>query len=340
MAKISVIVPVYNSERYLSRCIDSILNQSYNDFELILINDGSKDKSLDIIRKYENQDIRIKVIDNKNRGVSETRNIGVNIAEGEYIQFIDSDDFIEKDMLKDTLDIIETKEVDLVITGFFLDINTKKRQDTSIQTFEQNISKSSKDIAINLLKRLNGTYINSPVNKLYKREVIVNNNLLMDKKLDLGEDLVFNLDYFKHCKSVAFCNNCYYHYCMNLDENLTSKFRENKLELMKLLYDKCEQYLISSNVDAESIKDLNSIFIKWMYYCFIDLNSKGCNLKLYAKYKYIKECIDKYKYITSNSNNSNLLRILKLSLVSPILVIILSKVIYFIKNNMRRIIYR
>ena len=180
MCKISVIVPVYNAEKYLSRCIDSILNQTYKDFELILINDGSKDKSIDILRKYENIDNRIKVIDNSNNGVSKTRNIGIRLAQGEYIQFIDSDDFIDENMFEYNINTVEQENADIVMTGFYLDIESKKGIDTVLQTFEKSISIGAKDIARNLINRLNGTYINSPVNKLYKKSIIVDNNILMN----------------------------------------------------------------------------------------------------------------------------------------------------------------
>ncbi|MDV4150372.1 glycosyltransferase family 2 protein, partial [Clostridium sp. AL.422] len=275
MAKISVIVPVYNSEKCLGRCIDSILNQTYSDFELILINDGSNDKSLDIIKKYEALDRRVKVIDNKNNGVSKTRNIGITLAKGDYIQFIDSDDFIDKDMLSYEVNMLESNKADMVMTGLFLDIESKNNIDTSIQTFENNISRGEKDIAENLIKRLNGTYINSPVNKLYKKEIIIDNNIFMNEDIDLGEDLAFNLDYMKHCNSIVFSEKSFYHYCMRNEDNLTSKFREDKLDIMEILYNKCREFLIYCNSEKYLINELNSIFIKWMYYCFIDLNSKG-----------------------------------------------------------------
>ena len=341
MCKISVIVPVYNAEKYLSRCIDSILNQTYKDFELILINDGSKDKSIDILRKYENIDNRIKVIYNSNNGVSKTRNIGVRLAQGEYIQFIDSDDFIDENMFEYNINTIEQENADIVMTGFYLDIESKKGIDTVLQTFEKSISIGSKDIAKNLINRLNGTYINSPVNKLYKKSIIVDNNILMNENIDLGEDLIFNLEYMKYCQSVVFGNKCYYHYCMKAEDNLTARFRKDKLDIMKILYDKCKEFLVYSNTEKDFLKELNSIFIKWMYYCFIDLNNNECNYTFLQKYNYVKTNIIKYKNITTNSIDiSFLLKILKISLSSPILVIVLSKVIYFVKTNMRKLIYR
>ena len=111
MPKISVIVPVYNTEKYIGRCIESILNQSYKELEVIVINDGSSDGSAEIIRKYAEDDSRIIFIDNKNCGVSESRNIGIRNAKGEYIQFVDSDDFIDENMLKDTLQLLEENNV-------------------------------------------------------------------------------------------------------------------------------------------------------------------------------------------------------------------------------------
>lgn len=341
MAKVSVIVPVYNSEKYLSRCVDSILNQTYSDFELILINDGSKDRSLDIIKKYEILDSRIKVVDNENNGVSKTRNIGITLAKGEYIQFVDSDDFIDKDMLNYEVDMIEANKADLVMTGLFLDIESKNNIDTSIQTFETNISIGKKEVADNVIKRLNGTYINSPVNKLYKKEIIIENSILMNEGMDLGEDLIFNLDYMKHCKSIVFSEKSFYHYCMKNEENLTSKFRKDKLDIMEMLYNKCREFLRDSNSEGYLVNELNSIFIKWMYYCFIDINSNGCKFTFKEKYEYIKYSIKKYKCIINNSNSKSfLLRVLKISLISPLFVIILCKIIYFIKTNMRKLIYR
>ena len=202
MPKISIIVPIYNAEKVLKRCVDSILNQSYKNFELILINDGSKDKSIDIINEYKEKDERIKVIDNKNKGVSETRNIGIKTSKGEYIQFIDADDFIDPYMIEETLKEIEKNKADSVITGLYLDIESENEIKSSKQTFEYKIEEGNSNIAVAVMDRLNGTYINSPVNKIYKKSIIIDNNIYMDKTIDLGEDLLFNLDYLKIVKKL------------------------------------------------------------------------------------------------------------------------------------------
>ncbi|MBC5628050.1 glycosyltransferase family 2 protein [Clostridium sp. NSJ-6] len=339
MPKISVIVPVYNTENYIGRCIDSILNQSFSNFELILINDGSNDRSSEIIKNYE--DNRIVFIDNNNNGVSETRNIGIKAAKGEYIQFVDSDDFIDKDMLKDTLKLLEDSNADCVMTGLYLDIEQDSKISTSTQTFEYFEAENKKDIALNVLARMGGTYINSPINKLYKRNIIIENNIFMDKSIDLGEDFLFNLMYLKFCNKVIFSDKCYYHYWMKIENNLTFKFRENKLDLMYLMYKKSEEYFKLSRLSKDEYRDLNNLFIKWMYSCFIDLHNSGCNLTYKEKIKYLKEAIVKYDNIIKGTNNLGLVqRILKLTLKYPSIVLLISKIMYTIKVKYRNLIYR
>ena len=115
---VSIIVPIYNSEKYIERCIKSILNQTYKNFELILINDGSTDKSIDILNKYKKIDKRISIIDKKNEGVAKTRNLGIQKAKGKYVMFIDNDDFINKNYVETYYKIIKEKKLDIVIGGY------------------------------------------------------------------------------------------------------------------------------------------------------------------------------------------------------------------------------
>ena len=123
MVSITVIVPIYNVEKYLKRCIESILNQTFKDFELLLLNDGSTDSSGKICDIYASKDNRIVVRHKKNQGVSTTRNLGIDIAKGEYITFIDSDDWIEKDYLEKMYSKIKEMNVPLLITGYIEERN-------------------------------------------------------------------------------------------------------------------------------------------------------------------------------------------------------------------------
>ena len=124
MNKVSIIVPIYNAEKTVKRCIDSILNQSYKNFELLLINDGSKDQSLKVIKEYK--DKRIVVIDKKNEGVARTRNLGIEKATGDYIMFIDNDDYIDNDYVDTYVNEIINSKSDLVIGGYRR-VNNKKK---------------------------------------------------------------------------------------------------------------------------------------------------------------------------------------------------------------------
>lgn len=340
MTKISIIIPVYNAEKEISRCIDSILKQTFKDFEVILVNDGSTDNSLCILQKYKEKDNRIKIINKQNEGVSQARNSGVAVAKGEYIQFVDADDYIDPKMLQEQLNKLESNNADIIISGIYLDIEKDEKVNTSIQTFEETICKGGEKIAKAVLDRLNGTYINSPVNKLYKKSIIIDNNITMDKDIDLGEDLIFNLQYLSFCKVAIFSNACYYHYCMKQGENLTSKYRSNKIQLMKILYDSCLEYINANSIDSDGIKKLNGLFVKWMYSCYIDLNNKNCYLSFKGKLNYIKETRDEYDCILKNTSNQSLIyNILKLSIRIPILALIISKLMFIIKTSFRKIIY-
>ena len=118
MCKVSIIVPIYNAEKYLERCLDSLISQSFRDIEILAINDGSIDRSLEILKRYESIDNRIKIINNSNVGVSETRNIGIMESKGEFIVFVDSDDWIDKDMIEKMYKFMTNEKSDMVICTY------------------------------------------------------------------------------------------------------------------------------------------------------------------------------------------------------------------------------
>ena len=115
---VSVIIPVYNVEKYLSKCLDSIVNQTYNNLQIILVNDGTKDNSLEICQNYQNKDSRIQVINKENGGLSSARNKGLEYAEGKYCLFVDSDDYVELDLIESAVSKMEEVNADMVVFGF------------------------------------------------------------------------------------------------------------------------------------------------------------------------------------------------------------------------------
>lgn len=237
MKLISIIVPVYNAEKTIVKCIESIMNQTYKKFELILINDGSTDKSLYILKEFEKKDNRIIVISQENSGVSLTRNKGINEAKGEYIVFVDSDDYIEESTLEFLINEIESKDkLDLVISGFCI---VKDNNDNFLNTISENKIFDNLDFLLNekLFK-----FICAPWGKVYKSEIIKNNNIQFDKKLSLGEDTIFVLEYLKYIKNVKFVNESLFF----INETEGSLSRRNRLDMFEnimLIYDKAKEVL-------------------------------------------------------------------------------------------------
>ena len=213
--KISVIVPVYNVEQYLCRCIDSILAQSFPDFELLLIDDGSKDHSGEICDEYAQKDERVRVFHKENGGVSSARNLGLDNAKGEWISFVDADDWVEEDYLKN-LQNTDEKEIDLVECGYY---NVSKNGEIEVlPTFKD------KDAKLYLKKLFSYApfYEGYLWVKLFKRSIIGKENLRFDINLHYNEDRVFIAKYLNFCKNIKTLPRCLYHY-NNLQCNAMAK---------------------------------------------------------------------------------------------------------------------
>lgn len=222
---ISVIVPVYNAEKFLDKCIEGVVNQSYKSLELILIDDGSTDSSKMICDQYGLADNRIKVISQKNSGPSAARNSGIRHATGDFVFFLDADDFIEKN----TLEILVAKytqyQPDLVMANFCkLEDNGKIiNQSVSFHPddgpYEHRIKELSKIDTLayvrHFLKHPSNHLISYCWARLYKLSIIKDNNIFSNEDMRLFEDLVFNLEYLKHTNKTVFVNESLYIYTMH-----------------------------------------------------------------------------------------------------------------------------
>ena len=207
--KISIIVPVYNAERYIEQCIYSVLNQTFNDYELILIDDGSKDGSLGLCEKLREADSRIIIYSQKNKGVSTARNKGIELAQGDWISFLDSDDYFSQDYLSESYNSIVNSDIDFLIQGF-----TRFNENG---TLENNIRVESDDIVsakdyYQIFEIQKFTNKGNPFSKLFKTDIIKNNNITFPIDLTLGEDLCFNLLYLSCSSKVKFEKKYNYYY--------------------------------------------------------------------------------------------------------------------------------
>lgn len=211
MPKVSIIVPVYNVEKYLAKCIDSIIAQEYDDWELILVNDGSSDSSKAICEEYCIKDNRISLYNQGNAGPSAARNLGIKKAKGEYITFIDSDDYVTPTYLMDLVKY----DSDIIASGFdlwyFNGKPTERKTYDKLGTYSLTDNNIGEAIAIGEYKYL----WHSPCCKLYYRELLISNNLLFNEKLNYGEDHLFNLTVLLHCTRITLVpvsNYIYTHY--------------------------------------------------------------------------------------------------------------------------------
>ena len=258
MPVISIIVPVYNVEKFLPCCIESILNQSFSDFELILVDDGSQDNCGKICDNYSNKDNRIRVIHKKNEGVSIARNTGLNVANGEYILFCDSDDLVSTEWCKLLYNSIVLSNIDMGICGYsYCDINGKISDFKTL--FNNDQLCVSKNEFFNLYM---SNLMNMPWNKIYKRNIIVDNNIFFDSDIYYNEDLLFVLRYIQCCKgNFAVVNEALNYYRTGIDGSLTNKYVDNFWNIKKKVFYELKKTIDHCKIDFKKVK--YDYYSKW-----------------------------------------------------------------------------
>ncbi|AQP53092.1 hypothetical protein CBF34_02740 [Vagococcus penaei] len=264
---ISVIVPIFNSESTLKTCINSIVKQSFQDFELILVDDGSNDDSKKICQEFIDNYKNIKYFYKNNSGVSSTRNYGLLQANGKYIVFIDSDDSIEKNYLDIMYKYIVTHHADLVICGYNISYEGMKQE--KIYLDEEKILTNTQFYQI-FGTLYENNLLNSPWNKIYKKELIKN---MFDEKISLGEDLLFNLDYFKNIKKIVIIPDSLYNYRVNnVSNSLSSIYNLNNLYIYYLMYNQIKNTITFDNDKKNNFQKVLNIHFNYLF----------VSLKLYA----------------------------------------------------------
>lgn len=245
--KISIIVPVYKVEKYLHRCIDSILSQSFTDFELILVDDGSPDNCGKICDEYEEKDSRIRVFHKENGGVSSARNLGLDNARGEWIAFIDSDDYVEKDYLSQLFFYAKQGNTDFVVI---------------LNTIKDHIDEDFVILQPNNYSQLFSCYrlhnYGSPWSKLYKSKIIKNNHLQFNVKIHFGEDMIFVFQYLLETRCVILIYSEKYIWDRSRPDSLTKRFNSCESEFVgKQEVDRLTNSLKTFfNLDGKAQKEL------------------------------------------------------------------------------------
>ena len=245
MKKISVIIPVYKVEKYIHRCVDSVINQKYKNLEILLIDDGSPDSCPQICDEYAKRDKRIKVIHQYNQGVSVARNTGLKVATGDYITFIDSDDYIDKNMYQDMMYIVEKFDVEVVMCDCVKEYsNHQEIYSHNIREGFYNLDQLRTEYYPHLLMMENVEYPPTISNwlLLFKNKKNKDDRPYYEKGIRFSEDLLFGARLMRQAESFYYMKGkCFYHYCMN-EESATHTFALDKWNDYKKLHSKIQEY--------------------------------------------------------------------------------------------------
>ena len=292
--KISVIVPVYNVEQYLCRCIDSIIAQTFPDFELLLIDDGSKDRSGEICDEYAQKDDRVRVFHKENGGVSSARNLGLDNAKGEWISFIDSDDWIEVDYLQVINDNISN--FDIMFFGAVWHYEDGGQRSLGFRQVECKTN-IEKEIYHLLENDMGVNYFGYTWNKVFRRDIIEKSNLRFIDNLSVSEDEVFTLAYCNNSKTLKIIDTTLYHYIWKC-QGLTHKQKKSYEWL--LLADSFRQLL-----DGIKDKKLAELYIRRIASFYL------AAAKLYNPVKVIRGKFTALNYCRNNNIRISLKQIIK-----------------------------
>ena len=257
---ISVIVPVYNAEETLRKCVNSILEQTYTNIEIILVDDGSDDSSPIVCDEFSSIDSRVKVIHQDNLGPSHARNNGIKASTGNYIVFIDSDDYVASNYLETLFETVKKYGDDsLIISRYTLLYNDEEKKSDEINEIVE-LDENE------FFRLIFGFYLDVPWNKLYIRDQIIDNNILFDTRYSSGEDLLFNLDYIEknHHEKLVLLPYYGYYYKKGNNGSLSEKKRENQYLEKRFIFQRLRKVVKLKNSPDELVRSSEGLFIEFL----------------------------------------------------------------------------
>ncbi|WP_244834586.1 glycosyltransferase [Clostridium sp. BJN0001] len=316
---ISIIVPVYNVEKYLEKCVNSLINQTYKNIEIILVDDGSKDSSGEICEKLSQKDSRIFVVHKKNGGLSSARNEGLKYAEGSYIGFVDSDDWLSPNMYETLYDILIKNDADISYCKFFK---------TSNETSEIPKENENKISVFNNKEGMNNFYTDLSVytivawNKLYKRELFLDVRY-PEGKIHEDEGTTYKL--FYKAEKTVYIDKAFYYYRVNPESITNSKFSKKNLDIIDV-YEEKIKFIVDKNLTYLYSKTLKWYMFK-LIYCF-----NGCAVSKNECTIYIDSIKSKFdeaykKYLKSSEKQMHWIILFKIFKISPSLYNTILKVL-------------
>lgn len=301
--KITIIVPVYNTEQYLSKSLDSIVNQTYSNLEIIVIDDGSTDNSGIICDEYSKKDSRIKVIHQQNKGLSAVRNVGINASEGEYITFVDSDDIVSSEFIKLLYTTLKKYDTDISMCGYkriyeHSLISENETYTDGVFTTEQALRNIISDKG----------FCGFTWNKLYTSKLLKNNeNIRFDSNISNIEDLVFNVQIFDKVDNISYTTRILYGYYMR-QNSLAKTINEKTIKSL------CAREIIDQIYDNRNIPDARS----WHVYTIANILSFGNCKAVSNNFKLLKKMLfDNKKYFISKIHSKKEKIIFYTILINP-----------------------
>lgn len=288
--KISIIVPVYNTGIYLKKCINSLLNQTLRDIEIVLIDDGSTDESRDICDEYAKKDDRISVIHKRNEGVSIARNIGIKKSKGKYIGFIDSDDWIESNMYQNMYKYIKDYDVDIVFCDAVTVYDDKQSEIDSFTLLEKSRLITKDKIDSSLLIQMAGSVWRG----LYKRELLQENDIYFPIDLKFSEDRIFNLYAIGYSKKIFYDKTVYYNRYIRMG-SAVNKYYSNMINIVMDARRKIMEAIQVCWNNDENI--INGYELQTVGLCYTAINNefyKDSQLNYIERYQSIKKICDNH----------------------------------------------
>ena len=345
MPEISIVIPVYNVEKHLKSCVESVLSQDFTDFEIILIDDKSPDSSGKICDEFT--DKRIIVIHlEENGGLSNARNVGINAAVGKYIMFIDSDDSIASGTLSKIYSTAKKTDCDELIFGYNVVLEKDgKIFSTTKVCAEDAILKGQEQIASRLLELKEKVLIDPSWNKLFKKEAIIKSGVLMPAG-EIFEDTEFNIRLLPHIKKIAVIGDCFYNYMQRSSGSITKSYNPQKLYFLKKRVQTLTDYFKNADMwSLETEKRCNYFYVKYVFSGLIDLNFPSSGYDKAQKMDYIKSEISCPDFIKAVNNSTAGDKFGKIVITvaktgNVYLVYMLCKLIYLIKYKLQKLFFR
>lgn len=262
--KVSIVIPVYNGEKYIDDCMKCMKNQTYQQIEIILVDDGSSDRSGAICDEYAKTDARIRVLHQKNGGLSSARNLGVQNATGKYVLFVDVDDTVESNVVQDNVELAEQHQADVVMFGFwYYDVDKKKLIPNEMeQSFVGNAEEYFHSF---LIPTIDHEVFNAPWNKLIRLNLLRERGLQFDTGYPIYEDIIFAPRLFMAADQIVVNRNLYYKYYVRSSGSLITRFYDTCFESVTQFYDNAMEYCGCYEKNEEQIARFQLLYVTHVY---------------------------------------------------------------------------